>query len=58
MPGMVPGTAMAAAAAGEAGDEVMIFTPVYPPFFTAPRDAERRTVVAVPLTEVGGTDDV
>ena len=53
MPGMVPGTAMAAAAAGKAGDEVMIFTPVYPPFFSAPADAERK-VLAVPLTEVDG----
>ena len=53
MPGMVPGTAMAAATAGKAGDEVMIFTPVYPPFFSAPADAERK-VLAVPLTEVDG----
>jgi cystathionine beta-lyase len=53
MPGMVPGTAMAAAAAGEPGDEVMIFTPVYPPFFSAPRDAARG-LVTVPLTEVDG----
>ncbi len=53
MPGMVPGTAMASAAAGAAGDEVMIFTPVYPPFFSAPGDADRK-VLAVPLTEING----
>ena len=53
MPGMVPGTAMAAAAAGGAGDEVMIFTPVYPPFFSAPADADRK-VLPIPLTDVDG----
>jgi cysteine-S-conjugate beta-lyase len=53
MPGMVPGLAMASAAVGEAGDDVMIFTPVYPPFFSAPKDAGRG-LIQVPLTEVDG----
>jgi cystathionine beta-lyase len=38
---------------GEAGDAVAIFTPVYPPFFSAPRNAGRE-LVSVPLVESGG----
>lgn len=53
MPGMVPGLAMASATVGSAGDEVMIFSPVYAPFFSAPVDAGR-AVVAIPLTAVDG----
>jgi cysteine-S-conjugate beta-lyase len=53
MPGMVPGLAMAAAAAGSAGDDILTFTPVYPPFLSAPRDAGRN-LIPVPLTDVAG----
>lgn len=53
MPGMVPGLAMASATAGSPGDDIMTFTPVYPPFFSAPRDAGRN-LIPVPLTEAGG----
>ncbi len=53
MPGMVPGLALSAAAVGVAGDDVLTFTPVYPPFFSAPRDAGR-TLTGVPLTEIDG----
>ena len=53
MPGMVPGLAMAAAAVGAAGDDVMTFTPVYPPFLSVQKDAGRG-LVAVALTELNG----
>lgn len=53
MPGMVPGLAMSSAAIGSPGDEVMTFTPVYPPFFSAPKDAGR-TLIPVALTEKDG----
>ena len=53
MPGMVPGLAMAAAAVGGPGDEVMTFTPVYPPFLSAHADSGH-ALVTVPLTESGG----
>ena len=48
LPGMVPGLAVASKAAGAAGDDVMIMTPVYPPFFSCPRSAGRG-LVAGPL---------
>ena len=53
MPGMVPGLAMSAAAVGVDGDDVMTFTPVYPPFLSVQKDA-RRGLIAVPLTEMDG----
>ena len=53
MPGMVPGLAMAAASCGLPGDEVMTFTPVYPPFLNVPKDVGRR-LVAVPLSVSDG----
>jgi cystathionine beta-lyase len=53
MPGMVPGLAMAAAATGSPGDDILTFTPVYPPFLSAPRDAGRN-LIPVPLTESDG----
>ncbi len=48
MPGMVVGLAQAATLAGEDGDEIMTFTPVYPPFLKVHKDA-RRSLVKVPL---------
>ncbi|MDB6133810.1 MAG: patB [Verrucomicrobiales bacterium] len=53
MPGMIPGLAMSSVAIGQPGDEVMTFTPVYPPFLHVPKDAARG-LVAVPLTEIDG----
>lgn len=53
MPGMIPGLAMSAAAVGSRGDEVLTFTPVYPPFLHVPKDAGRG-IVTVPLTEIDG----
>lgn len=53
MPGMIPGLAMSSAAIGALEDEVMTFTPVYPPFLHVPKDAGRG-LVRVPLTEIDG----
>jgi cystathionine beta-lyase len=53
MPGMVVGLAQAATLAGAEGDEVMTFTPVYPPFLKVHKDA-RRALVTVPLAVVDG----
>lgn len=41
LPGLVPGIAMACRAVGERGNGVMLSTPVYPPFFSCPKLAER-----------------
>ncbi len=53
MPGMVVGLAMCACLAGEPGDEIMTFTPVYPPFLKVHHDA-RRVLITVPLAEENG----
>ena len=53
MPGMVVGLAMCACLAGEPGDEILTFTPVYPPFLKVHKDAGRQ-LVTVPLAEGGG----
>ena len=45
LPGMVPGLAVASRAVGSPGDDVMIMTPVYPPFFSCPKAAERGLVL-------------
>jgi cystathionine beta-lyase len=43
LPGMVPALSVACRAVGQPGESVMIHTPVYPPFFTAARDAGMET---------------
>lgn len=48
LPGLVSGLNVTCRAIGETGDGVMTFTPVYPPFLSAPRNM-RRDVVSVPL---------
>lgn len=53
LPGLVCGLNVACRAVGHAGDSVATFSPVYPPFFSAPRHAERQ-VIRVPLAERGG----
>src|SRR6188474_2260794 len=53
MPGMVVGLAMCAGLAGDPGDEILTFTPVYPPFLKVHKDAGRQ-LVTVPLAEEGG----
>lgn len=52
LPGLVCGLNVACRAVGERGDGVVTFTPVYPPFFTAPRNAGR-DLITVPLCDVG-----
>jgi cystathionine beta-lyase len=51
LPGLVTGLNIAAAL-GEAGDEVLTATPVYPPFMSAPANQHRRTL-AVPMVRAG-----
>jgi len=53
MPGMVVGLAQCACLAGRTGDEIMTFTPVYPPFLKVHKDAGRQ-LITVPLAEQGG----
>lgn len=52
LPGVVSGLNVLCRAVGAAGDEVITFTPVYPPFMSAPSYSERVTV-RVALEEVG-----
>jgi cysteine-S-conjugate beta-lyase len=53
LPGLVTGLNVACRAVGEPGDEVITFTPVYPPFMSAPPLSGRRAV-RVPLLLQGG----
>jgi len=53
LPGLVCGLNVLSRAVGEAGDEVITFTPVYPPFMSAPTLSQRSTV-KVPLILDGG----
>jgi len=53
LPGLVTGLNVACRAVGAAGDAVITFTPVYPPFMSAPPLADR-TLVKVPLAERAG----
>jgi cysteine-S-conjugate beta-lyase len=48
LPGLVCGLNVLCRAIGEAGDDVVTFTPVYPPFMSAPQLTER-TITKVPL---------
>lgn len=53
LPGLVCGLNVACRAVGEPGDAVATFSPVYPPFFTAPRNAGQETI-SVSLVERDG----
>lgn len=53
LPGLVCGLNVACRAVGGPGDKVASFTPVYPPFLSAPRLAGRE-LVSVPLICSGG----
>jgi cysteine-S-conjugate beta-lyase len=53
LPGLVCGLNVLSRAVGEAGDEVITFTPIYPPFLSAPVLSQRSTV-KVPLKLEGG----
>ncbi len=46
LPGLVCGLNVACRAIGEPGDEVIVQTPVYPPFLAAPGNQERRLITA------------
>ncbi|MBJ6798647.1 MalY/PatB family protein [Geomonas propionica] len=48
LPGLVTGLNVSCRAVGEAGDDVVTFTPVYPPFMSAPPLSDRN-VINVPL---------
>jgi len=50
LPGLVSGLNVVCRAVGKRGDEVATFTPVYPPFLSAPALAER-TLSSVPLIQ-------
>lgn len=52
LPGLVCGLNIACRAVGNPGDEVITFTPVYPPFMTAPVLSDR-LAVKVPLKQNG-----
>jgi len=53
LPGLVTGLNVSCRAVGGEDDEVITFTPVYPPFMSAP-PLSGRTLVKVPLKEEGG----
>lgn len=53
LPGLVQGLNLVCRAAGKAGDAVMVNTPVYPPFLSAPVQSSR-VRLAVPLRETEG----
>lgn len=53
LPGLVCGLNVLCRGVGEEGDEVLTFTPVYPPFMSAPT-LTGRTTVRVPLLLDGG----
>ena len=52
LPGLVSGLNVLCRAIGERGDDVVTFTPIYPPFLTAPGLAERG-LIKVPLVYRG-----
>lgn len=53
LPGLVCGLNVLCKAIGEAGDEVITLTPIYPPFLSAPT-LNDRTTIKVPLQLIGG----
>ena len=53
LPGLVPGINLACRAFGEPGDAAMTFSPVYPPFLSAP-GLSQRELINVPLREDAG----
>ncbi len=53
LPGLVQGLNLVCRAAGTSGDGVIVNTPVYPPFLSAPVQSDRTRLVS-PLVEVDG----
>lgn len=52
LPGLVSGLNVACRAIGEPGDAVLVQTPVYPPFLTAPANQDRRLLAAELTAEI------
>ncbi|MFC1766083.1 MalY/PatB family protein [Planctomycetota bacterium] len=52
LPGMVVALNLACRCVGEPGDECLTFTPIYPPFLSAPPFSDR-SLVKIPLTHDG-----
>lgn len=52
LPGLVVGLNIVAQAFAEPGEEVITFTPIYPPFMSAPKNSVRRSI-QVPLAHNG-----
>jgi len=50
IPGVVVGLNVACRAIGREGDEVATFTPIYPPFLTAPQHVQR-SLIRIPLAQ-------
>ncbi len=53
MPGVVSALNVVCRACGEDGDEVLTFTPIYPPFLSAPPQS-RKSIKTVPLAREAG----
>lgn len=53
LPGLVVGLNVVCRAVGEAGDQVLTMTPIYPPFLSAPKLSDR-TLATVPMVQEGG----
>ena len=53
LPGLVSGLNVVCRAVGGPGDDILTFAPIYPPFLTAPENAQR-SVVRVPLVFSAG----
>jgi len=52
IPGVVVGLNITCKAIGQSGDQVATFTPIYPPFLTAPRHTDR-SLLHIPLVRHG-----
>ncbi len=52
LPGLVSGLNVVCRAIGEPGDEVLVQTPVYPPFLSAPTNQDRRLLAAELTAEI------
>jgi cystathionine beta-lyase len=52
LPGLVSGLNVVCRAIGELGDEVLVQTPVYPPFLSAPTNQDRRLLAAELTAEI------
>jgi len=52
LPGLVSGINVACRAAGRDGDEIVTAVPIYPPFLTAPGNANRQ-VKTIPMVDTG-----